>query len=345
MDFANSVIAEIITTRKSTVEGPNMDPWRFPPDRVPTRYSSENALVTIDAVQDLANEFNLAAGLFEDTASRDLMRQLLAFRALGPMHVKLPSNTPAYWNAYQAARDFLQRDSEKQMPPFAAGLYRLDFLGESIELECWLGNVVFTFLLQQYFLSRGSASVQPQSGNYVIDAGACFGDTALAFAAAVGPAGRVFSFEPIARHREIIGDNLRRNTRLSERIAVLPYALWDQHGEELNFMDASAGSRPASAGSRVRTATIDEAMRVHGIPRVDFIKMDVEGSEERALMGAFSTIRKFRPKLAISAYHNLADLVRLPILIKAIEPSYRFYLDHYTIHAEETILYAVSPQA
>ena len=39
--------------------------------------------------------------------------------------------------------------------------------------------------------------------------------------------------------------------------------------------------------------------------RVDFIKMDIEGAEPKALIGAERTIREHRPQLAISVYHDL----------------------------------------
>lgn len=69
--------------------------------------------------------------------------------------------------------------------------------------------------------------------------------------------------------------------------------------------------------------------------------MDVEGAESAALRGSADTIRRYRPKLAISAYHSLADLTGLAPLIASIQPDYRFYLDHHTTHAEETVLYAI----
>ena len=79
----------------------------------------------------------------------------------------------------------------------------------------------------------------------------------------------------------------------------------------------------------------------HGIiERVDFIKMDIEGSEYDALKGAVSTIKKFQPKLAISLYHINDDFHRIPILLKNCNPNYKFRLGHYTIHGEETVLYA-----
>jgi len=73
---------------------------------------------------------------------------------------------------------------------------------------------------------------------------------------------------------------------------------------------------------------------------VDFIKMDIEGSEDAALRGATHTIRRFHPKLAISAYHLPGDWWTLARRVRAIDPAYRLYFDHHTIYGEETVLYA-----
>lgn len=63
-----------------------------------------------------------------------------------------------------------------------------------------------------------------------------------------------------------------------------------------------------------------------------------------ALRGAERTIRSDRPRLAICVYHSLQDFVRIPKWIASLGLGYRFYLDHFTIHAEETILFARAPK-
>jgi len=88
------------------------------------------------------------------------------------------------------------------------------------------------------------------------------------------------------------------------------------------------------------TTTIDEAVAKGSAPRVDFIKMDIEGSELSALLGSEATIRRWRPKLAISLYHRPEDFFSIPSWIDSLGVEYRFYLDHYSIHHEETVLFA-----
>ncbi|MBK8611207.1 MAG: FkbM family methyltransferase [Chitinophagaceae bacterium] len=74
--------------------------------------------------------------------------------------------------------------------------------------------------------------------------------------------------------------------------------------------------------------------------KVDFIKMDIEGAELNAIMGAKGTLVKYRPKLAIAIYHSLSDFYTIAEFIKSLDLGYKFYLQHTTIHAEETVLFA-----
>jgi hypothetical protein len=73
---------------------------------------------------------------------------------------------------------------------------------------------------------------------------------------------------------------------------------------------------------------------------VDFIKMDIEGAELPALKGAVETIKKFKPQLAIAIYHNMEDFTAIPKWIKGLGLGYQLYLGHYTIHGEETVIFA-----
>lgn len=69
--------------------------------------------------------------------------------------------------------------------------------------------------------------------------------------------------------------------------------------------------------------------------------MDVEGAELIALKGAEQTIKKYKPKLAISIYHKPNDLWEIPLLIKSWVPEYKIYIRHYNVVSSETIMYAI----
>lgn len=73
-----------------------------------------------------------------------------------------------------------------------------------------------------------------------------------------------------------------------------------------------------------------------------FIKFDIEGAEYDALLSFEKTIKKCRPKMAVSAYHSLEDHWRLILLIKRICPEYKLYMKHHYGYEDlyGTILYA-----
>jgi hypothetical protein len=68
--------------------------------------------------------------------------------------------------------------------------------------------------------------------------------------------------------------------------------------------------------------------------------MDIEGAEPVALKGAIKTIKKYRPKLAIAIYHSMNDFVGIPKWIDDLGLGYKLFLGHYTIHSEETVIFA-----
>ena len=73
-----------------------------------------------------------------------------------------------------------------------------------------------------------------------------------------------------------------------------------------------------------------------------YIKLDVEGAEMKALKGAEGIISEFKPKLAVSIYHNLEDIWEIPLYLVDKYPFYNYYIRHHDVSTFETILYAVT---
>jgi FkbM family methyltransferase len=78
--------------------------------------------------------------------------------------------------------------------------------------------------------------------------------------------------------------------------------------------------------------------------RVSMIKMDIEGGEYDALIGAQQVIQRDRPILAICVYHSQEDIWRLPLLIRTLCPEHRMYLKAYRGDGIQTVVYAVPPE-
>lgn len=89
----------------------------------------------------------------------------------------------------------------------------------------------------------------------------------------------------------------------------------------------------------VPTVTVDDDIDTP----VTFIKMDIEGGEEQALLGCQKKIQENHPKLALSVYHNHKDLWKLARIIEKFDPSYHFYLRYYgyPLVPTEYLLYAI----
>jgi hypothetical protein len=102
---------------------------------------------------------------------------------------------------------------------------------------------------------------------------------------------------------------------------------------------------PALGRNGLPTRTIDSLVMSNEVKRVDLIKMDIEGSELDALQGGENSLKRWRPKLAISLYHRPEDLFSIPLWLNSLNCGYRFFLDHYSIHHEETVLYATASAA
>lgn len=289
-----------------------------------------------------AQEFHRARALLEDEQSRELFDLLILFRTLGHMHVRLPFNTPELRARAEVPEAWKVYDTSDAGPFGPLALFSVPTEGADIAVKCWKENVEATFLTRPYYLDRNGVLIAPSPGDHAVDAGSCFGDTALLFALSVGEAGRVYAFDPLPKHFEIMSENFAMNPALSSRIAAFDFGLAaDNHVAATP--DAASGVINPGANVftwDVSTRTVDTMVGEGTLPRVDFIKMDIEGSELGALKGAEGAIRRWKPRLAISLYHRWDDLFSIPLWVAGLDLGYRFFLDHYSIHHEETVLYA-----
>lgn len=74
---------------------------------------------------------------------------------------------------------------------------------------------------------------------------------------------------------------------------------------------------------------------------VTMIKMDIEGAEMKALIGAAEIIQKNHPVLAISIYHSMEQFFQIPIWILEHYPFYKLQIGLHTTITDDTVLYAI----
>jgi FkbM family methyltransferase len=313
-------------------------------------FDPDYAAAQLARVLALSEGLEKTYGKLADARSRQAMVDLLKLRVLGPFHASLPV-TPERYRSKQAYVEKHLRVREGTFdvpdPLFSPlSLYRVSGgNGRHIMLHSHSVDIVSVFLLGQYGYSRGAHRLCAETGDVVLDAGGCWGDTALYFASRIGPNGRVYTFEFDPQNVEVLHANLALNPELAERIEIVELALWDRSGETVEYAQAGRMTNvvvaPApAAGRNVRTITIDDFVSERGIERAGFVKMDVEGAELRVLAGARDLVGRLRPRLAIAAYHQEDDLVRIPEALDSLAPGYRLYLDTYSPVEEETVLYA-----
>jgi len=198
------------------------------------------------------------------------------------------------------------------------------------------GNVVANDINEIFFdHAYGCADIAPGPGDLTLDCGANVGLFAHWAAPLIGKTGHIICFEPEPMLADILDRNLHK-LEGSVKTTIIRSALGDRAGEVDFVFDAGCFTTSRIANTdqteaegvhstqrhRVTVRTIDEVVTTLNLPRVDFIKMDIEGYEIPALEGARETLHKFAPKLAISAYHNPLDVAEIPKLISRSNPSY-----------------------
>ena len=140
-----------------------------------------------------------------------------------------------------------------------------------------------------------------QRGDEVIDAGASYGAYTLP-ALALG-AERVHAFEP----EPTVRVDLARNVEVNDwqfRCAVRSVGLWDK-AETVNMMSYAPHWPAGTITAPFEMTTLDEYVPKY-FKRLDWIKMDIEGAEERAIRGGLVALKKFKPRLIIEA-HTFLD--------------------------------------
>lgn len=279
-----------------------------------------------------------AYSLLEDDISKQLYLHLITYRIGGHFSIKIPAGFLAEPERLEMFRNLeKQTHSELQVNGFLGLLKHFDFIFENKQYKIDCLGLEYYLARRQYFLSRESVLIAPSDGDYVIDGGACLGDTALVFSNAVGERGKVYAFDPVNDHLEIMRFNLDQFPL--KNVILHEYGLADKDvfAPPIKLEKYDPGF--SGINKTVPLRSIDSLVESSEIEKIDYIKLDVEGAELAAIKGAIKSIAKFKPKMAISLYHKPNDLFEIVIFLKNNFPFYKFYIEHYTIHSEETVLY------
>lgn len=190
----------------------------------------------------------------------------------------------------------------------------------------------------------------------IIDCGAYIGDTSKRFVSEFrNKVKRIYAYEALPQNLEklyVQQDNLKKEYGWNGELIVLPFAVadktsvlqfWETELANASFIPDLRSTADLQVGKRVKSLKVEARSIDETIPEneeVTLIKMDIEGAEYSALIGAEKTIKRTKPRCAISIYHNPLDYINILELLKDYVPQYKFAVRHYKARHVDTVLYA-----
>ncbi|MEZ5585493.1 MAG: FkbM family methyltransferase [Sedimenticolaceae bacterium] len=183
-----------------------------------------------------------------------------------------------------------------------------------------------------------------------VDCGAYVGDTVAELSAVLAakklPFEYAVSFEPDPKNYQKLVAELAKQQAVcpATRFFACCQGVWSVN-TALNFnadntssANVATASAVANGGTTIQVVSLDD---MFGAAAPNFIKMDIEGAEREAILGARRLIADAQPLLAICVYHKPEDLWDLPLLISEINPNYDMHLRVHSHMGLSTVLYCV----
>lgn len=286
----------------------------------------------------------VASTMFDSAICEDLRaRGCEAVVPVGYLNLRLPEIFRAreYEGACSAAADSANRAAIEEA-------YAL--LGDQESQRVFSGKLAFYLSLDKQRLDEiaSATTIYFDSSVYelgadevVVDGGAYVGDTLKSFLECCsGQFRSYFAFEPdgasYARLAVVAATDSARVTAVQAGLAhhTTSARLLSTHG-----VDSRVLGDDEPGGESVPVVSLDDYFEGRRTPSL--IKMDIEGAEAEALLGAARLLRDVPSTLAVSAYHFPTDLWTVPLLIKRLMPRSSLYLRHYSREVDDTVCYAV----
>jgi FkbM family methyltransferase len=183
--------------------------------------------------------------------------------------------------------------------------------------------------LEQYF---EKFFLYPPDGVFY-DVGSFDGSTSLEFARRSGVYKAIHVFEPSTANRELLMTRLKN----LNHVHVHGMLLGGENRKTRVQESGSASKESLTHGQEVEMMTLDSL----NLDPPTLVKVDIEGAELDFLAGAATTIRQYKPVIAIACYHNFDHLWKIPEMVLNFNSDYSVYLRHYTEGITETDLFFV----
>lgn len=174
----------------------------------------------------------------------------------------------------------------------------------------------------------------------IVDLGAYIGDTIIDYFNTYGISQykKIYCYEITDESFELLKNNLAYYPNI-EFIKKAVGNTIDNLYVNKSSVDNSANTISDKGETVIPVTTLDDDIK----EQITMIKMDIEGSEQKALEGCKQHIINEHPKLLISVYHNHEDLWKIPKMINEMTDTYKFYLRYYgnNIFPTEIVLFAI----
>jgi FkbM family methyltransferase len=181
-------------------------------------------------------------------------------------------------------------------------------------------------------------------GEIYMDVGAFDGDTVIEFVQACKTRNinykHIYAFEPDPESFH----KLVKNVVAFDNISCQSEAIFSET-KKLQFLSSHNIHQPGSTGImdngdvQINATSIDDFLCGK---EITLLKMDPPGNIMcEALKGAQETIRIFKPKIVVGAYHSMEAIFEVPIALHEICSNYKLYLRHNSWGVNETDLHAV----
>ena len=153
-----------------------------------------------------------------------------------------------------------------------------------------------------------------------IDLGAYNGDTVEDFINRCPNYSRITAVEPDIKTFK----KLQKNTENIQNLTLINACVSNECGFLPFAMKGGRNSSLTNGDTLLKSINVDSLN-----DNATYIKMDVEGEEVNAILGAKETIQNFKPKMLISAYHRTDDFIKIPQAVLNIRNDYKIYLRHF----------------
>jgi len=121
---------------------------------------------------------------------------------------------------------------------------------------------------------------------------------------------------------------------------IINLALSEKEGKENFYQGFGFASKLSGYGNDIVNVIALDSLNIDAT----FIKMHLEGGEYNAIIGARQTIKKNRPILAITLYHNKDGVWRTSLFLMNLLENYRFYFRLHSWAGTGAVLYAISEE-